>query len=167
MKTLLVLRHAKSSWKHPHLADHDRPLNKRGKRDAPRMGRLILERELVPDLILTSSAARARNTALAVAEVCGHASEVRVLRELYLAEPEDHAGMLTSLPDEYGSVMVVGHNPGVEELVEALTGESTALPTAALALIELSIERWAGLVLNGKARLDRVWLPRELSEQDS
>ena len=162
MKSLLVLRHAKSSWKRSELSDHDRPLNRRGKRDAPRMGRLIRDSDLVPDLILSSSAVRARNTALAIAEACGHACEVRVLRELYLAEPEDYALLLEKLPDSRSSAMVVGHNPGLEELVEALSGEHQVLPTAALAWIDLPIERWSELALDGSSRLRQAWLPREL-----
>ena len=162
MKSLLVLRHAKSSWKHPELTDHDRPLNKRGKRDAPRMGRLIRDEDLVPELILSSSAVRARNTALAVAEACDHACELRVLRELYLAESDDYALFLEKLPDVRSSAMVVGHNPGLEELTEALSGEHQVLPTAALAWIDLPIEHWNELALDGSSRLRQLWLPREL-----
>jgi phosphohistidine phosphatase len=162
MKSLLLLRHAKSSWKHPELADHDRPLNKRGKRDAPRMGRLVRDEDLVPELILSSSALRARETALAVAAACDHACELRVLRELYLAEPEDHALLLQSLPDAVDSAMLVGHNPGMEELVEALGGEHETMPTAALAWIDLPIDRWPELRLDGSGRLRALWLPRKL-----
>jgi len=167
MKSLLVLRHAKSSWKQPGLADHDRPLNKRGKRDAPRMGRLVREADLVPELILSSSAVRARETALAVAEACAHACELRVLRELYLAEPEDHALLLRSLPDAVGSAMLVGHNPVLEELVAALVGEHETLPTAALAWIELPVDRWSELRLDGSGRLRGLWLPKELDQEPS
>jgi phosphohistidine phosphatase len=165
MKSLLVLRHAKSSWKRPSLADHDRPLNKRGKRDAPRMGRLIRDQHLVPELILSSSAVRARNTALAVGDVCEHAAELRVLRELYLAEPEDYVLVLQHLGDEIGSAMVVGHNPGMEELVEALSGEHHVMPTAALAWIDLPVEGWSGLRLDGSGRLRQVWRPKELDQE--
>ena len=75
MKTLLLLRHAKSSWKHPELADHDRPLNKRGKRTAPRVSALLQDEDLIPDLILCSSAVRAHTTALLVAKACAYAGE--------------------------------------------------------------------------------------------
>jgi phosphohistidine phosphatase len=162
MKTLLVLRHAKSSWKKKNLADHDRPLNKRGKRDAPKMGALILEQDLLPELILSSTASRARETALAVAESCGQTDEVRLLRDLYLAETGEMLEMLASLPGELGKVMVVGHNPGMEELVEALTGKSETMPTAALAWIELDLEHWSGLRATGEARLRQIWRPREI-----
>ena len=162
MKSLLLLRHAKSSWKSPELADHDRPLKKRGRRDAPRMGRLLVREGLVPGLILTSSAVRARETAAAVAEACGEEAEPRPFRELYSAEPGDYAQLLGELPDDRDRVLLVGHNPTLEELLELLTGERETLPTAALALIELPIGRWRELALDGGARLVRVWRPREL-----
>jgi phosphohistidine phosphatase len=163
MKTLLVLRHAKSSWREAELADHDRPLNKRGKRDAPRMGELMRAEGLLPDLILTSSARRALTTAELVAEASGYDGEIQVSRDLYAAGPEEFIDALCALPDELETVMVVGHNPGLEELVEALTEESSAMPTAALAQVELKIERWVDLQEEGGGRLVNLWLPRNLS----
>ena len=162
MKRLLVLRHAKSSWKHRGLTDHDRPLNKRGKRDAPGMGRWILEQRLTPELILSSTAVRARETALAVSEASESGGEVRLLRELYLAGPESYRAALAALPEELSSVMVVGHNPGLEELVEGLTGARETMPTAALALIELPIELWGLVELDGGGNLAHLWRPKEL-----
>lgn len=162
MKSLLLLRHAKSSWKRSDLPDHDRPLKKRGARDAPRIGRLLVSEGIVPGLILSSSAVRAKETAAAVSTVCGKSVRVRTLRDLYLAGPEDHALLLRALPDREGRVMVVGHNPALEELLEALTGARETLPTAALALIELPIEHWEQLALDGSARFLRVWRPRAL-----
>jgi phosphohistidine phosphatase len=162
VKTLLILRHAKSSWKQPELPDHDRPLNKRGKKDAPRMGRLIHQLQLVPDLILSSTAVRARSTALAVAEACKNSAELRLLRDLYLAEPDDYAQVLATLDERYRSVMIVGHNPGLEDLVEALTGLHEILPTAALARVALPIDGWSEMSLDGSARLEQLWRPKEL-----
>jgi len=162
VKTLLLLRHAKSSWKDPALADHDRPLKKRGRRDAPKIGRLLVERGIVPGLILTSSAARARETAEAVRGASGETAELRELRELYAALPPDYARLLRAVPDGREPVMVVGHNPALEELLEALTGVQETLPTAALARIEIPIEHWERLELDGSGRLVRIWRPREL-----
>ena len=85
MKTLLLLRHAKSSWKDGDLDDHDRPLNKRGKRDAPRMGQLLRDQDLLPELILTSSARRCRKTAEHVIQSSGYRGETRITGELYEA----------------------------------------------------------------------------------
>lgn len=166
MKTLLVLRHAKSSWSETELADHDRPLNKRGKRDAPRMGELMRVEGLLPELILTSSARRAHRTAELVAEASGYDGEIQVSRDLYAAGPEEFIEALISLTTGYETVLVVGHNPGLEELLEMLTDESPAMPTAALAQVELEIEDWTGLEEEVTGRLVNLWLPRELDVGD-
>jgi phosphohistidine phosphatase len=159
MHTLLLLRHAKSSWDEPALADHDRPLNARGQRDAPRMASFIVQRGLVPDVILSSSANRARSTALVVAEACDFSPELRVTRALYMAEPEDFLQALAQLPSHAGRVLVVAHNPGLEDFLEALTTIHERLPTAALAVVEPK----EGLALDGQARLVEVARPKELS----
>jgi phosphohistidine phosphatase len=163
MKTLLLLRHAKSSWKDDSLADHDRPLNSRGKEDAPRMGRLIAAENLVPDLIVSSTAKRARKTAAAVAEHCGYSSEVRKLDELYLAPPDTYIEMLRRLSDDVRRVVVVGHNPGMQMLVTVLSGAVEEFPTAALAQVELPIDAWSDLMRETRGELVRLWRPRELS----
>ena len=162
MKTLLILRHAKSSWKDASLSDHDRPLNKRGKRDAPRMGALIRDEGLVPDLILSSTARRAKATAQAAAEACGYEDQVVLTPELYHAGPESYLMALYSLPDHYERVMVVGHNPGVEELLEDLCGATERMPTAALAQVALPIGAWSELQLEGEGQLVNLWLPKAL-----
>jgi phosphohistidine phosphatase len=162
MKTLLLLRHAKSSWKHPELADHDRPLNKRGKRTAPLMGELLQDEDLIPDLILCSSAVRANTTVLLVAKACNYPGEIRQTRELYLAEPQAYIEVLSQVAEKHACLLVVGHNPGLETLIEALTGEAIAMPTAALACIELSITRWRDLDMNTECKLVNVWRPKNL-----
>ena len=110
MKTLLILRHAKSSWADPGMADHDRPLNARGKRDAPRMGRLIAEQGLHPDIIVSSTAKRARSTAKRVIEAGGLTCPKCLLDELYLAAPETYINTLRQLDDTSQRVLAVGHN---------------------------------------------------------
>ena len=162
MKTLLILRHAKSSWKHPGGADHERPLNKRGKRDAPGIGRIIQEQRLTPDLILCSTAKRAKMTAHAVAEACGYDHGLELTRDFYLAAAAEYVRVLREVLDSNETVMVVGHNPGVEDLLEALTGADEGLPTAALARVSLPIEHWRELALDGSAELVVLWRPREL-----
>jgi phosphohistidine phosphatase len=163
MKILLILRHAKSSWKHTELPDFDRPLNKRGKSDAPRMGELLRQMDLLPDLILSSTAQRARQTTQAVVDASGYGGEVRWLDSLYAAPPESYLEALRSLDDSLQRVMVVGHNPGLEELLEELTGESEALPTAALAQVQLLIQRWSQLDEPVRGELVQIWQPRQLS----
>jgi phosphohistidine phosphatase len=162
MKTLLLLRHAKSSWKHPELADHDRPLNKRGKRTAPVIGALLQEEDLVPDLMICSSAVRAHTTALLVAKACTYKGEIEKTRKLYLADPQAYVDVLRQVPEKHGRVLLVGHNPGLEELIERLTGEAMAMPTAALACVELSLSRWRDFDLKTECKLVNVWRPKEL-----
>jgi len=162
MRTLLILRHAKSSWDNSNLADHARPLNDRGKTDAPRMGRLLQTEDLVPDLIIASSAERALKTAELVALNCDYENEIKVTRQFYLADPETYLEVLAGVDERYQRVMVVGHNPGMEELVEELTGESVRMATAALAHVQFNIARWQDLTPGTTAKLQAVWLPKEL-----
>jgi phosphohistidine phosphatase len=160
MKTLLLLRHAKSSWKHPELTDYDRPLNKRGRRTAPLIGALLQDENLIPDLILCSSAVRTHHTALLVAKACNYVGEIEQTRKLYLAEPQDYIEVLRKVAEKHACVLVVGHNPGLETLMETLTGEAMAMPTAALAQIELPLRRWGDLDRNAECKLVNVWLPK-------
>ncbi len=138
VKTLLLLRHAKSSWSDSSLDDHDRPLNKRGKRDAPRMARFIVDSGWVPDIIISSTAARARATALAVAEACDWSPKLSLQRDLYLASPSDYLAALEEVPPQAARVLMVGHNPGIEELADQLSGITVFMPTAALVVLESS-----------------------------
>ena len=162
MKTLLVLRHAKSSWNDASLDDHERPLNPRGRRDAPRMGDLLRDSRLIPDVIITSDAVRAPTTALAVAEAAGYGRDLVVDPQLYHANPEDIVTVLQSATASARTVMIVGHNPGLEEFVEQLTGESHDLPTAALVQLALPIESWRKLTPATRATLVARWRPKEL-----
>jgi phosphohistidine phosphatase len=161
VKRLLVLRHAKSSRDDPALDDHDRPLAKRGWRDAPRMGRLLRERGPLPELLLSSTALRARQTAAAFAEACGYRGELRVVPELYPGDTPTTLDYLRELPERVACVVLVGHNPALEELLHALAGASATLPTAALAHLELDVERWPD-VAPGTGRLLDLWRPRDL-----
>jgi phosphohistidine phosphatase len=162
VKTLLILRHAKSSWKDLHLADHDRPLNKRGKKDAPRMGQLLLDEGLLPDLIISSTAKRARNTVEGLLEGSGYSPEVQYTRDFYHGYTDTFIDILGALDDKYEQVMIVGHNPGLEELLEVLTGDYERVPTAALAQVQLPIHSWADLGDEPQGELVAVWRPKEL-----
>ena len=162
MKTLLVLRHAKSSWKNANLTDFERPLNKRGKHDAPLMGEFLRREGIVPDLIISSAAVRAVATAEAVALACGCDSEIQTTRHLYHAFSDEYIEVINAVPDEYDRIMVVGHNPGMESLVEDLTGEWVRMPTAALVHIALNISLWSDLSLESPEKLVNCWRPKEL-----
>ena len=161
MKTLLLLRHAKSSWKQTEMHDHDRPLNKRGKRQAPKVGKFLKENNLVPDLILSSTALRAHDTAQAVAEACGFTGQVDLYQDLYLSDPDCYLDILHCLPDEANRVLVVGHNPDIEQLLTLLTDATQHMTTAALAQVELPISSWQELNEATDGRLQNLWAPRE------
>ncbi len=164
MKTLLLLRHAKSSWKDSDVRDFDRPLNQRGLKAAPAIGRLIKKRKLQPDLLLSSPAERARQTTQLVIEAAGLKTELRYDERIYEASVERLLGLVSELDDEAGTIMLVGHNPGFEELLEMLTGEAHKLPTAALACIELNIEKW-NKVRAGAGRLEWLVEAKELKSK--
>ena len=163
MRTLLVLRHAKSDWSESGLDDHDRPLNHRGEREAPWVGELLRRQRMVPDLIISSDAVRARMTAKAVARAAGCTGEIRLDPSLYLATPDDILSAVNRAEDTAGIVMVVGHNPGLEGLISQLTGQPALLPTATLAKILLSIDRWRDLDHSVTGSLADVWRPKDMS----
>ena len=162
MKTLLVLRHAKSSWSDSALDDHERPLNKRGRRDAPRVGDLVREHGLIPDVVISSDAVRARLTAEAVVEAARYEGEILLDQRLYMASPADILSLLRTVREKAETVMIVGHNPGLEELVLQLTGERQDMPTAALARIVLPVDQWRDLTMSRRGTLGGLWRPKEL-----
>ena len=163
MKTLLLMRHAKSSWKDESLDDHDRPLNKRGKREAPRMGELLLDQQLVPDYILCSSARRARKTAECLAFAAGFRGETRITAELYMSPPARILEILAQTPDSFASLLLIAHNPSLEELFERLTNQSRGFSTAAIAQLQLNIDSWTAAPANPQATLIEFWQPRGMN----
>ncbi len=165
MKTLLLMRHAKSSWKFTDLKDQDRPLNKRGRNDAPLMGQLILDRELVPQRIISSTAVRARETAEILVDTLKFEGEVTYLDRLYMAESDDHIAVLRDLPDEVERVMIIGHHPGLEYLLQELAGRVESLPTAVLAHIVLPIDQWSQLKNQVTGEMVEIWKPKEVREE--
>lgn len=162
MKILLIMRHAKSSWRDDGLSDHDRPLNKRGRRDAPRMARLLVEEGLTPDLIISSTALRAVGTAEAVADEGGYQVELEFRRDLYLAAAEASIEILRDFADDAAIVMLVGHNPGMEELIHDLHGDYMRMPTAAIAHVQLPIDTWSEMDEATEGELVHLWRPKEL-----
>lgn len=162
MRTLLLMRHAKSSWKDSTLADHDRPLKKRGFKAALQMGQLIRQEHLAPELILCSTAVRARQTLEELLKDCGAAPPIQELSALYHASPAAFLSVLQNVDSSLESVMVISHNPGLEQLLQEITGQAEELPTAALAVISLPIDAWSQLELNATGRLSSLWRPRDL-----
>ena len=120
MKELLVLRHAKSTHADPRLADHDRPLNERGRRAAPRVGRLLSREGLVPERVFCSTATRTMETAALVCAATGREIDASFHEELYLAPPDRILDLVIRSANDFGRIMVVGHNPGVEDVLTLL-----------------------------------------------
>ena len=162
MKTLLLMRHAKSSWDQPELPDHERPLNKRGQRDAPRMGKLLLQHKLTPELILSSSAKRARDTASHVAQACQYDGEPELLDVLYETSAWNYIKTLHVLPNAYERVLIVGHNPVLEAVLMTLANTYRQMPTAAIAHLELPTQRW-DVLREEDATVVNLWTPKTLS----
>lgn len=150
MRLLTLLRHAKSDWSDETLADFDRPLKDRGRRDAPLMGHYFAQLDLLPELIVSSSARRARQTADLFAEAAGLRGVVRWEDALYMATGQEILSVVAGLPDDVAHAMVVGHNPGLEEATSLLIGASAAgetlgvrLPTCAAAHLVLLVDSWS------------------------
>lgn len=170
MRTLLLLRHGKSSWDEPGLADFERPLAPRGRRAAAAIGRYLRASGPLPDLVLCSAARRARETWTIAAAELGHAPRRRTERGLYLAAPDRLLARLRRCPEAAETVLLIGHNPGLASLAVGLagTGEAEALarlrrklPTGALAILRFDLQRWADLA-EGGGQLERLVLPRAL-----
>lgn len=162
MKSILILRHAKSSWGHPELNDHDRPLNKRGRRDAPLMGELLNNEHLIPEFIISSDAKRAHLTAKIVAKAVGYNGKIALNQSLYAGRPSAYVRVLRDMPNEYSRVLMVGHNPALEELISILTGESHSLSTCSLVHIRIRINKWTELENKTKGKIFGIWHPRNL-----
>lgn len=148
MKRLTLVRHGKSSWKDPELADFDRPLNKRGKEDAPEMGRRIAERREHPDLIITSPAKRAVSTVKRIAREIGF-PESGVVKDdrLYAAEAQEILVVVREIDDLHGNVVLCGHNPGITDFCNLVSGLSIeAIPTCGVVSIEFPADSWRDVI---------------------
>ena len=165
MKEIILMRHSKSSWKDKDLQDFERPLNKRGKKNAPKMGKVLKHNGIFPGRIFSSSAKRTRLTAQAVAKVLDFKEDVIYMDELYMAEPEVYMQILQNQPDEFESIMFVGHNPGIEWFLQMLCGEVVSLPTSAIAQISVPIDHWSDLNEEVEAELVNRWKPLKDTEE--
>jgi phosphohistidine phosphatase len=145
MKTIYLLRHAKSSWDDAALSDFKRPLNERGMNTAPFMGEVMSRRGYSSSVIISSTAERAATTAELVKESAGLNAELRSDHRIYEASPNTLRTVASEIDDAMDSAMLVGHNPGIEAFIRYLTGSVEPMPTAALAVIELSIDSWKDL----------------------
>jgi len=161
MKTLILVRHAKSSWDDTSLPDKDRPLNNRGKRDAPKMGERLAKRDAKPDLILSSPARRALKTAEIIAGKLDYKrKDIVVDDRLYAVKSDDLLDVISKLGDKLERVMVFGHNPELTEVAHRLSSEITHMPTCAVAEFTFDAMSWSNI---GKEKPAKVSLqyPKE------
>jgi len=163
-KQLLIMRHAKSSWTEEGKTDFERSLNKRGRRVAPQMATFIKDQELVPDRIISSSACRAQQTTELFADSIGiDESNIQFVKYLYHAPAEEYLELLTRFDEpDVRVLMLVGHNPGLEELVYQLSKMYETMPTSAIAHFDLGFDEWIAIRHPFKAMLRQVWRPKEI-----
>ncbi len=164
MKTLFLMRHAKSSWADPALTDFDRPLNKRGKAAAPLMGKFMRKKEVRPDLVVSSPARRAMETVRLLVEAAEIEGDVRYDERLYGANAGELVEVVRGIDEAANQPLLVGHNPGLQDLLEVLTGEVERMPTAALARIALDVEMWSEL-RESTGELEWIVRPKELKRR--
>ncbi len=172
MKTIYLLRHAKSSWKDATLDDFDRPLNKRGRRSAKLVGQYLAANAIEPAQILCSSSHRTRETLESLQKSIGTSIPTRLEKGIYLAEAPDLLSRLRGLSEGLSSVMVIGHNPGMERLALMLAGDGGSggirmadkFSTGALAILSADVDTWEQ-VAPGMARLDAFVCPRDLETE--
>lgn len=149
MRSVLLMRHAKSSWKAAELSDHDRPLNKRGLGDVPRMAEWLQEQSCQPDWCLSSTAVRASATATGLREACKNGFAHEQVSRLYLATAEEIVNVLRELPDEVTAPLIVAHNPGLQDLVMRWSGLPRRFPTASLVGFRFpDLDHWRDLSLD-------------------
>jgi len=166
-KILLLLRHAKSSWDDPELPDHERLLNKRGKQNAITMGKYLKKEQLVPDLIITSTAKRANKTATIIAKQSGYDNKTIQSEILYSSSPENYIKVINGIPDKYNKVLLVGHNPIMEDVIARILGETHTMKTCSLAHIELSTDSWKKFSYDTNSKLIDLIVARELEDKNN
>ena len=173
MKTLYLLRHAKSSWADRSLRDYDRPLAPRGEKAAPAIGTELVEQGWELDHVLCSSAQRTRDTWELMAPLFDPPPEVEYLSELYLAAPETILQLIRYQPDSVHALMVVGHNPGIADTASGLVKDGPEqmvermerkYPTAALVRISVPVDEWRGVTWRS-GRLDAFIRPKDLANR--
>lgn len=160
MKRLYVMRHAKSSWDNAALADFERPLNDRGRDAAPFIGSFMRQNGFAPSLIISSPAERARETAELVRIAAKLTIDILFDERIYEASPTTLRQVISAIDDAEPSAMLVGHNPGMEGFIQYLSRQTVSMPTAALAVMDLSIDSWKN-INEGCGELQGVYRPKE------
>lgn len=164
MRTLYLLRHAKSSWKDASLADFDRPLKDRGRKAAKVIGKHLAAQNLNDGVVVCSPAARTRETAEIVLKHSGFSLEVRYDERIYEASLRDLLQVVSAIGDDQVKVILIGHNPGFEELLAYLTGEGRRMPTCALAKIKFDKVSWQEIKADDGS-LEWFITPKELEDE--
>ncbi|HEV8368366.1 MAG TPA: histidine phosphatase family protein [Pyrinomonadaceae bacterium] len=161
MRTLYLLRHAKSSWKDESQADFERPLSGRGRKACVTIAKLIQDKGIEFDLALSSTAVRARQTIDLIKQLAKLRTELRYDERIYEASGARLLEIIRQIENHRKTVLLVGHNPGLEDLLHLLTGETQSLPTGSLAKIKLKISKWSDTD-DDAATLDWIVRPKEL-----
>lgn len=164
MRTLLLMRHGKSDWTADYEGDHDRPLNERGVRSAEVIGKVLTEEGETPDLIITSTAVRARTTAQIAAEAGGWECEIVLEPRLYGTGSDQVVQVAAAAPD-VNRLMLVGHQPTWSILVSVLTGNQVEMKTATVTSVGFDIDDWSELP-SVRGSIDSVYQPRDYLDDD-
>lgn len=170
MRTIILLRHGKSSWSDQTLSDIDRPLTQRGVRASRRIAKYLRRKRIRPALVLCSPSLRTRQTLEAIAPSLGKGCSVELVAELYAASERELLEQLRALPESAASVMLIGHNPGLQQLALVLASRGVdrakleqKFPTAALATLRVDTDNWAAL-RPGEAELIDYVIPKQLDQ---
>ena len=163
-RRLVLMRHAKSDWANHNLADHDRPLNERGRLSATQMAKHFANTDLAPSVIIASTAARVRETLTRMLAEWPYEPEVSFEQSLYLASVETLNARVCGLHHAWQSAMIVGHNPGLADFVSRLANRPLEMPTAAVAVFSTNLETWTDAVAARDWQLTAHWRPRDLFE---
>lgn len=165
MKTLLLLRHAKTSWDDVRVSDDLRPLSGTGKLNVSQMGKFLKNTKLIPDLIISSCAKRAKDTSILLAESIGYNKDIDISESLYETAPKEYINVISEISNKINIVLLVGHNPILENLIELITNELIIMETCSLVQIFLPISKWIEIKMNPKCKLIKQIRIKELASQ--
>lgn len=164
MKTLMIMRHGKSLPATPEINDHDRPLAEEGRNNALRLGEELKTKGVMPDLILSSSALRCRETMNALTLGWEHPHDRKTAEELYETSLVQQINFLSTVESKYSSVLVIGHNPSCEEWLANLTRQVQSVAPGTFAVLAVMIEEWCELDLTTSAKLTQFWRPQDKND---
>ncbi len=161
MKKLLILRHGKSEITGDTASDHERPLSSRGKKNCVEISGLMQKNDLFPELIITSTARRAVETSESIRDLINPEIEISTTNRLYLAPPEKHLREITKTNEEVETLLIVGHNPGVEDLINSFLIKEEKIQTCNLAAFYIDIKKWKDLSLKSKILKFKIYRPKD------